>query len=72
MQAQHRTIEGEIRRAIDRVVDAQAFILGDEVRLFEEEIASRLSAGHAIGVASGSDALLLPSLPRMWAPATRW
>ena len=52
----------EVRDAIDRVVASQAFILGDEVRLFEEAIASRLGSPHAIGVASGSDALLLSLL----------
>jgi dTDP-4-amino-4,6-dideoxygalactose transaminase len=60
--AQHRAIEPEIRVAIDRVVASQAFILGEEVRLFEEAVASRLSAPYAIGVASGSDALLLSLL----------
>ena len=45
--------------ALDVSSTSQAFILGDEVRLLEEEIASRLGAAHAIGVASGSDALLL-------------
>ena len=59
LRLQHQTIEAEVRAAIDRVVAAQTFILGDEVRLFEEAIASRLGAAHAIGVGSGSDALLL-------------
>ncbi len=59
LKLQHRAIRAEVRAAIDRVVEAQAFILGEEVRLFEEAIASRLGAAHAIGVASGSDALLL-------------
>lgn len=62
LKLQHRAIAAEIRGAIDRVVAAQGFILGEEVRLFEEAIASRLGAGHAIGVASGSDALLLSLL----------
>jgi len=59
LRAQHRAIRDEIDRAIARVVDAQAFVLGEEVRLFEEAIAARLGAAHAIGVASGSDALLI-------------
>ncbi|MDI3282374.1 DegT/DnrJ/EryC1/StrS family aminotransferase [Polyangium sp. 15x6] len=59
LRALHRAIREEIDRAIARVVEAQAFVLGEEVRLFEEAIAARLGAAHAIGVASGSDALLL-------------
>jgi len=59
LRALHRAIREEIDQAIARVVEAQAFVLGEDVRLFEEAIAARLGAGHAIGVASGSDALLL-------------
>ncbi|MRG92037.1 DegT/DnrJ/EryC1/StrS family aminotransferase [Polyangium spumosum] len=59
LRAQHRAIREEIDQAMARVVEAQAFVLGEEVRLFEEVIAARLGALHAIGVASGSDALLL-------------
>ncbi len=59
LRAQHRAIQAELRDAIDRVVDAQAFILGEEVRVIEQAIAARIGAQHAVGVASGSDALLL-------------
>src|SRR5580693_6842397 len=59
---QYRAIEAEVRAAIDRVVASQAFILGDEVRRFEDAIALRLGSPHALGVASGSDALLLALL----------
>jgi dTDP-4-amino-4,6-dideoxygalactose transaminase len=62
LRRQYDMIAPEVRAAIDRVVLAQSFILGDEVRLFEEAIASRLGAAHAVGVASGSDALLLALL----------
>ncbi|MDI1434360.1 DegT/DnrJ/EryC1/StrS family aminotransferase [Polyangium sorediatum] len=62
LRALHRAIREEIDQAIARVVEAQAFVLGEEVRLFEEAIAARLGAAHAIGVASGSDALLLSLL----------
>jgi dTDP-4-amino-4,6-dideoxygalactose transaminase len=62
LRRQYAAIERDVREAIDRVVASQAFILGDEVRLFEEAIASRLSSPHAIGVASGSDALFLSLL----------
>jgi len=59
LKAQHATIRDEVRDAIDRVVESQNFIMGPEVQALEEEIASYTSARHAVGCASGSDALLL-------------
>ena len=59
-----RAFEGireEARTAVDRVFDAQSFILGREVRAFEEHVESylELPEGGAVGCASGTDALLL-------------
>lgn len=48
-----------MRGAIDEVLDSQLFILGPAVSRFEEQMAAFLACGNAIGVASGSDALLL-------------
>lgn len=45
--------------AITRVIDAQALILGEEVEAFERELAAELAIPHAIGVSSGTDALLV-------------
>jgi dTDP-4-amino-4,6-dideoxygalactose transaminase len=45
--------------AISRVVESQKFILGEEVERFEAEAAAYCGVRHAIGCASGSDALLL-------------
>jgi dTDP-4-amino-4,6-dideoxygalactose transaminase len=59
LKAQHEPIKKEIMQAIERVIDSSEFILGKEVELFEKEIANYLGVKHAIGVASGSDALLL-------------
>jgi dTDP-4-amino-4,6-dideoxygalactose transaminase/acetyltransferase-like isoleucine patch superfamily enzyme len=59
LQAQFREIEGPIRAALDRVLTSQRFILGEEVEAFEREMAAYVGARHAIGCASGSDALLL-------------
>ena len=56
---QYRAIRSEINSAILRVLESGRFILGPEVEEFEKEIASCLGAKHAIGVASGTDALLL-------------
>jgi dTDP-4-amino-4,6-dideoxygalactose transaminase len=58
LQAQYLTIRGEIRRAIDEVCDAQALILGPTVERFERSLAAYCGTKHAIGVSSGTDALL--------------
>lgn len=59
LKAQHRRIQGEVRAAVDQILESQQFILGPVVDKFEAEVASYLKAGTAVGVASGSDALLL-------------
>src|SRR5688572_29886092 len=59
LQAQYAAIRAEIRDAIDRVCDSQQFILGPEVEVFEEEVSAFCQARHAIGVSSGTDALLI-------------
>lgn len=62
LTAQYRSLEEELNRAVARVVASQAFVLGPEVEAFEEAMAAYLDVPHAIGVASGTDALLLPLL----------
>jgi dTDP-4-amino-4,6-dideoxygalactose transaminase len=57
--AQTRPIHDEVIAAIARVVGSQKFILGEEVRRFEERIAAYCNVPHSVGCASGSDALLL-------------
>ena len=59
LKAQYQRIGAEIRRAIDEVLESQQFILGKTVRRFEAEAAAHLGCSYAVGVASGSDALLL-------------
>ena len=59
LQAQYATIRWEVGTAIDRVCESQVFILGPEVAACEHEIASFCGASHAIGVSSGTDALLV-------------
>jgi dTDP-4-amino-4,6-dideoxygalactose transaminase len=56
---QHAALRDELRAAAGRVLDSQQFVLGAEVRLLEEEIAAYAGARHAVGCASGTDALLL-------------
>jgi dTDP-4-amino-4,6-dideoxygalactose transaminase len=59
LKAQYKTIHKELQQAIDEVLESQQFILGTAVEKFEADAAAYLGAGRAIGVASGSDALLL-------------
>ena len=59
LKQQHAALRTELRAAAERVIDSQQFVLGEEVRLLEEEIARYSQARHAVGCASGSDALLL-------------
>lgn len=59
LPAQYATIRDEVRRAVDRVFETQHFVLSSEVKALEEEIAQYCQTKHAIGCASGSDALLL-------------
>lgn len=59
LKAQHREIEDEVRAAMDRVMARSWFILGEELAAFEEEFAGFLGVSHAVGVASGTDAIHL-------------
>jgi len=56
---QYAAVQEEIDRAIRRVLASGRFILGPEVEAFERKIAAYCGVEHAIGVASGTDALLL-------------
>jgi dTDP-4-amino-4,6-dideoxygalactose transaminase len=58
LRAQYANIRAEIREAIDRVCESQQFILGPEVTALEEEVAQFCGVRFAIGVSSGTDALL--------------
>ncbi len=59
LKLQYATIKTEIDEAIRRVVDSQHFILGPEVSELEREIAEDCGCAHAVGCASGTDAILL-------------
>lgn len=58
LRAQYATIRDEIQSALDRVLESQRFILGAEGDTLEREIAAYCKCDHAIGVSSGTDALL--------------
>ena len=55
LKGQHAAIRGEIDEAVGRVLDSCQFILGDEVRLLEEEVAAYCGTAHGVGVASGTE-----------------
>jgi dTDP-4-amino-4,6-dideoxygalactose transaminase len=59
LKAQFRTIEDEVREAIDGVLESQHFIMGPEVKALEGEIAAYSDADVGVGVSSGTDALLV-------------
>ncbi len=59
IKEQNQTLRPQIEEAIGRVLDTNAFILGGEVAALEIELAEYCGTLHAIGCASGSDALLL-------------
>jgi len=59
LRGQYASIRDEIEAAVRRVIESQYFILGPEVRAFEQEIADYCGVSHAVGVSSGTDALLV-------------
>ncbi len=59
LKAQYHSIQSEIDSAVRATLESGHFILGPTVSKFEESIASYLGVGHAIGLASGTDALVL-------------
>lgn len=59
LKAQYAMIRDEVTAAVLRVLDSQHFILGPEVAALESEVARYAGVRHALGCASGSDALLL-------------
>jgi len=59
LTAQNLPIEAELKEAFANILHSGRFILGPEVDQFEEKIAAMAGAKHAIGVSSGTDALLL-------------
>lgn len=59
LEAQTFFIYSDIEKAIDEVIKKCNFILGEEVRFFEQDLKKYTGTKHAIGVASGTDALLL-------------
>jgi UDP-2-acetamido-2-deoxy-ribo-hexuluronate aminotransferase len=59
LQAQYQRCKGEIDRQIQEVLDSSGYILGPKVKELEEKLAAHVGVKHAVGVASGTDALLI-------------
>ena len=62
LKAQYAEIKDEIERGLAETIDNCSFILGPHVQAFEKEAADYLGVKHAIGCASGTDALHLALL----------
>jgi len=59
LQSPHKDLRDELTEAFSRVLDSGWFILGNEVKQFEQEFADYCNASHCVGVANGLDALHL-------------
>ena len=59
VKAQYAPMLDELKERIAEVLDSGRFILGPNVQAFEEEAAAYLGVEHAIGVANGTDALVI-------------
>lgn len=58
LKPQYAPLREEIRKVLDEVCDSQHFILGPRVEAFEKEAAAYCGSSHAVGVSSGTDAIL--------------
>ncbi len=59
LKPQYEQIKSEVQGAINRVLESGQFIMGPDVKLFEQEVAEYVEVKHAIGVNSGTDALVI-------------
>jgi dTDP-4-amino-4,6-dideoxygalactose transaminase len=59
LKIQYARLKDEIDRSVREVLESCAFVLGPQVLAFEEEVAAYLGVRHAVGCASGTDALHL-------------
>jgi dTDP-4-amino-4,6-dideoxygalactose transaminase len=62
LRRQFDPIRDEVMREVERVIESQRFILGEDVERFERNFAAYSGAAHAVGCASGTDALELAML----------
>lgn len=62
LRRQFEPIREEVMREVERVIESQRFILGEDVERFERNFANHCGTAHAVGCASGTDALELALL----------
>ena len=62
LRRQFDPIREEVMREVERVIESQRFILGDDVERFERNFAAYCGTAHAVGCGSGTDALELALL----------
>ena len=67
----HAPIEGELKAAFDAVLSSGRFINGPSVTRFEDELAAHVGVAHAVGVSSGTDALLATMMALRVKPGDR-
>ncbi|MCK5114634.1 MAG: DegT/DnrJ/EryC1/StrS family aminotransferase [Phycisphaerae bacterium] len=58
LKAQYATLREETQRAVNAVLESQYFVGGPEIQELEKQIAAYCDVGHAVGVSSGTDALI--------------
>lgn len=71
LKAQYQAIRKEVRACIDDVCESQVFILGPQVARMEAQIAQYCHTPHAVGVSSGSDALIIALMAAGIGPGDR-
>ena len=59
LKAQYATIRAEVQKAVDEVLESQMFILGPKLEELEKAVAAYSGTSYAVGVSSGTDALLV-------------
>ena len=72
LKEQYATIESDIRAGLEREIASQQFILGPEVEALEHEMAAYCGVRHAIGVSSGTDALLISLMALRHSDRQKW
>lgn len=68
LKGQYKALETELHAAMKDVLESGAYVLGPAVRGFEARVAEYVGTKHAVGVASGTDALLLCLMARNVGP----
>lgn len=71
LKAQYRTIKDRVLEVTQQVYESQYFILGPQVENLEKKIAAYCRTGHAVGVSSGTDALILSLMAAGIGPGDR-